>query len=190
MENPITTPEDTIQSAITQLSEDKNIFDKCEIDSRFIERYTGKYRHIEGNTKVFDYWYTEFTKIKSQVDNFNSIIEKYKNAFQNQFQNCFSCTAKLRESIKLFNNYQVSQIRANIDLLSLKTSIMVLFKSTNGKNPEDNEDYNLFLKAIYDAQEKCNEEFKPNYYYFNSLFDDENIVSNLIQRDYPISIRL
>lgn len=102
---------ETIQSAITQLSEDKKIFDKFEIDSRFIERYTRKYSRIEGNTKVFDFWAEKYSEIKSQVQNINSIIDGYKRAFEKQFENCSSSVKILRDTIKAFPNYQESQIR-------------------------------------------------------------------------------
>jgi hypothetical protein len=181
---------DTIQSAITQLSEDKEIFDKFEIDSRYIERYVGKYRRTEGNTKVFDYWHNEFTKIKNQVENINAEIEKYRRAFLGQFENCYSCVNILREELKQYPANQISQIRANIDLLTLKTTIMIIYKTTGGGFPEDNETYNNFLKAIYDAQEKCNAQYHPIQYVFKSLFQDENVSTNLLQHEFPISIRL
>ena len=181
---------ETIQSAITQLSEDKKIFDKFEIDSRFIERYTRKYSRIEGNTKVFDFWAEKYSEIKTQVQNINSIIDGYKRAFEKQFENCSSCVKILRDTIKAFPNYQESQIRANIDLFNLKTTLMVLYKTSNSSYPEDNQDYNRFLKAIYDVQEKCNTDFSPSQYSLKTLFHDDNVSTNLIQHDFPISIRM
>jgi hypothetical protein len=181
---------ETVRSAMGQLRADKEIFEKFEIDSRFLERYIGKYQQIEGNTKVFDYWHDQFAQFKSQMDDLNKAIEQVKKSFQAQFESCSKAASELQQLNTDFPDYQISQIRANIDLFGQKITLMVLYKTAGDKFPEENPDYDAFLKAIYECQEKSNATLSPSIFVFKSLFLDGNESNDLIMRDFPISIRL
>lgn len=178
----------SIQNAMNQLVSDKAIFEKFEIPE-----YLSKYAKIDGNTKVFDYWYEVLAKLKNQVTSqlicVDDIVKRTKEIIQDQFDKCYVCAEDLRKAISKFDNFSVSQIRADIDIFSSKTSIVVLYKTKDGEFPEDFADYNDFLKAIFEVQERSNEQHKPNNYYFTSLFAGDDICIDLIKQDFPISIR-
>jgi hypothetical protein len=184
---------ETIQNLMTELRSDKKIFENFEIDSGFAH----KYQAIEGNAKIFDFWYDKFKEIgdqvaqvQSQANEYESIMNSMKIEMQKQFENCHICATELATAIRDFKNYSVSQLRANIDFLKQKTTIMLLFKTTNKNYPEEFDDYILYRKAIYAQQEECNAKSNHHRFIFKSIFFDDNINIDSITRDFPISIRL
>jgi|WetSurMetagenome_2_1015567.scaffolds.fasta_scaffold188186_2 hypothetical protein len=183
---------ETIQCLMTELRSDKKNFENFEIDSGFIK----KYQAITGNTQVFDFWYdrfeeikTEVAKVQSKANEYEEIVNRIKKDMQKQFDNCHICAGDLTNALKDFKNYSISQLRANIDFLCSKTTVMLLYKTADGKFPEIYSDFNDFRKAIYNKQEEFNKKYEPQKFVIKNLFFDDNISIDCITRDFPISIR-
>ncbi len=178
---------------MTELQYDKKIFENFEIDSAFIEKYSV----IEGNSKIFDFWYDKLKQFENRVSatevrlhKFDKLMESLKSEMQNQFNECHSCASELTLKLKPFVAYNTSQLRANIDFFIQQTTMMLLFKTADpGVYPETLADYKDFRKIIYDVQEAFNSKGAIKYV-IKSLFFDDEISIECIARDFPISIRL
>jgi len=178
-----------ISNAMLEISNDKEIFANFEIDSAF-----GKYQRIDGNTKIFDYWYNRFTEMRDQVKTiqdevYQNMMNEIKNELQKLFNNCYSCYTKINQIFSNYPNYALAMVRANIDIVNKYTTLIVLYKTKNNDHPEGFEDYISFQKAIYNVQEECNAEFAPQCFSISNLHWDDTISVDCIKRDFPICIR-
>ena len=178
-----------ISSAMAEISNDKEIFANFEIDSTF-----GKYQCTDGNTKIFDYWYNRFSEMSDQLRTiqdsvYQEMINEIKRELQKLFSNCYSCYTKLNQLFQSYPNYTLAMVRANIDISSEATVLIVLYKTNNNVSPEDFDDYIQFQKAIYDVQEQCNTNFESQNFSISNLHWDDTISVDCIKRDFPICIR-
>jgi hypothetical protein len=178
-----------ISNLMAEIRNDSTIFENFEIDSTFV-----KYQKVEGNTKIFDYWYNKFDEVKGKVeaikDNaFEGMIEELKAEFQKIFNNCYAGYTELATALSSFPNYSVSMVRANIDIVNRKITLMILYKTDNDKIPEELEDYLNFQKVIYNIQVDCNKKFAPHTFAISNLHWDDSISVDCITRDFPICIR-
>lgn len=179
----------SVKSVLSELSSDRELFEKFEISSSFTDKY-GDTIHA-----MFDYWYDKFAqlenKIQEEAKTPNSIAfdTSLKEFVQKMFRNLYQGIEDLKVCIDKIDNFEISQLRSNIDIIENKTTIMVLFKTTNNTIPEMLTEYKHFKHNIYEIQEKCNTNFKPQHFDFRSLLLDDNVSIDCIKQDFPIYIR-
>jgi hypothetical protein len=170
-----------IQSAITELMEDKALFRKFELNTQVLDKYS----EIDGNTKVFDYWYRRFKAIESQVETVDSIVRSIKEEMQKEFNQCHLAATLLLASISPFTSFKVSQLRADVDFIGHKTSIVLIYDVVSAAMPETIAEYKPFLSAIHKAQEECKSRFSPQNFDFNYLYANDPLSIECIIQDYP-----
>lgn len=176
---------DKITDLMTSIRTDQQVFEKFEIDSS----YAGKYQKIEGNSKIFDYWYDRFCEIKDKAEAIERMASFLKEEMQKVFTNCHQCFMTLADRLTQFTYYNISQARADIDFINNKVEIIILYKTIDSADPEDSDDYLQFQKEIYKVQEEFNEKFSPLNFSIKNLFWDTSLSIECIIRDFPICIR-
>jgi len=199
-----------IQTALTELGNDREVFERAEINPDAMQRTVEKYGKLIP-VALFDYWFDKHQDLYQRVKNLENQEEEFLKSIksiQGYFKACIEVSSvvgrRLKDIVGKHPCFSVNQIRADIALLNQTVKIMVLLKGDWPETDAPSEEAMEQLTAIESAFFDLEREFVHNYSFklFESetqipiraenhklLFDSRLDIDSLT-RDFPVSVRL
>jgi len=196
-----------IQTALTELGNDREVFERAEINPGAMQRAVEKYGKLIP-AALFDYWFDKHQDLYQRVENLENQGEEFLKSIQGYFKACIEVSSvlgrRLKDIVEKHSCFSVNQIRADIALLNQTVKIMVLLKGDWLETQAPSEKAMEQLTAIESAFFDLEREFIHNYSFklFESetqiqisaenhklLFDSRLDIDSLT-RDFPISVRI
>jgi len=195
-----------IQVALTELGNDREVFERAEINPRAMQRAVEKYGELIP-TSLFDYWFDKHQALHQRVEDLENQGKEFLKSIQGYFKACIETSylvgRRLKDIVEKHPCFSVNQIRADIDLSNQMVKIMVLLKGDWQETEVPSEKAMDQLTAIESAFFDLEKEFVYDYSFklfesetqiqirtenHNLLFDSRLDIDSLT-RDFPISVR-
>lgn len=196
-----------IQTALTELGNDRDVFERAEINPGAMQRAVEKYGKLIP-TSLFDYWFDKHQDLYQRVENFENQGKEFLKSIQGYFKACIEASSvagrQLKDIVEKHSCFSVNQIRADIALLDQTIKIMVLLKGDWAETELPSEKAMDQLTAIESAFFDLEQEFIYDYSFKmfdseeqiqirtenNNLLFDSRLDIDSLTRDFPISVRL
>jgi len=195
-----------IRAALTELGNDREIFERAEINSEAMQRSAEKYGQLIPES-LFDYWYDKHKSLNQRVENLENQGKEFLESIQSHFRACIEASSsagqQLNEIVKRHEHFSTNQIRADLSILNQTVKIMVLLKGDWKEVESPCEDVMNQFRSIESDFLDLEDKFSCNYTF--ALLDSQNQAQIRIEvhwllidsrldadsliKDYPISVR-
>jgi hypothetical protein len=196
-----------IQLALTELGNDREVFERAEINPGAMRRTVEKYGELIP-ASLFDYWFDKHQELNQRVEDLENQGKELLKFIQGYFKACIEASSvaglRLKEIVDKHPCFSVNQIRADIDMSSQIVKIMVLLKGDWLETEVPSEKTMEQLTAIESSFFNLEKEFIHDYSF--KLFESENKIQiraenhkllfdsrldiDSLTKDFPISVRL
>lgn len=194
-----------IQASLSELTADRDVFEKAEFNPAGIQKMFEKYGE-QVPVSIFDFWYDKHKKLEQRVTSLENLGKAFLNFVTNHFKECVNASSeaaqKILEKSQNFPKFKLNQIRANIPLANTVIKIMLVFKRTSGDliTEQEMEQLSSFESEILELENSFVHEYSFNFPEIGSfknsvkiechwLLSDERLNAAALQNDYPTLVR-
>jgi hypothetical protein len=196
-----------IQLALAELGNDREVFERAEINPGAMRRTVEKYGELIP-ASLFDYWFDKYQELSQRVEDLENQGKELMKFIQGYFKACIEASSmaglQLKEIVEKRPCFSVSQIRADIDMFGQVVKIMVLLKGdwleTEAPSEKTMEQLTAIESSFFDLEKEFAHDYSFKLFEFENniqiraenhklLFDSRLDIDSLI-KDFPISVRL